>query len=284
MSKLVQLVSLLFALMFAASATHAQELAPDGSRAHEQLDASLWVQSSAEFHACAKQAFSIATEKLPMALRDRMWTASPEQFETGDYAELPPAVIVNLDETVWNNGGYQARLILQYGQHSGQRFVEWCNEAKCELNPGAKGFLRTAAKHGVSIIYITPRPEITRDGTVQNLKKLELPYDVENDKLIMGGGWPDHDKREEVGQTHRILLIVSDHIGDFLHGTGAGEAADRRKMAADKDSYWGLKWFVVPNPMYGHWEYSIQNYDYSLDRPKRIQNKLDALKTAAGHR
>src|SRR6187549_3071992 len=43
--------------------------------AHEQLDAALWVQTSAEFYAIARQTFSSATEKLDLALRDPTWTA-----------------------------------------------------------------------------------------------------------------------------------------------------------------------------------------------------------------
>jgi hypothetical protein len=39
----------------------------------------------------------------------------------------------------------------------------------------------------------------------------------------------------------------------------------------------GSKGFVIPNPMYGHWEFSFQHYDDGLDRATRIQNKLQAL-------
>lgn len=255
---------------------------PDRARtheqlAHEQLDGALWMQSSAEFSALAQQTFACAAEKLSLGLRDPMWTASLEQFATGDYEKLPPAVIVNLDETVLNNSPYQARIILEYGQHNPSRFVAWCNEAKCPAIPGAQNFLQAAKKQGIAIIYISPRPEQTRDGTLRNLQRLDYPYDAK-DQLILGGGWPNHNKREQVAADHRILLIVSDHLGDFLHRTEQG-AAVRREMANRHATYWGLKWFLLPNPMYGHWEYSFQNYDYNLDRPTRIRNKLQALDT-----
>jgi acid phosphatase len=244
--------------------------------AHEQLDSALWVQTSGEYYAIARQTFAAAAEKLDLALRDSTWTASTEQFSKGHYEQLPPAVIVNLDETVWSNSPYQARIILQYGQHDMTHFMEWCNEAKCTAIPGAKEFLEHVKKQGVTIAYITPRPEITRDGTLRNLARLAYPYDAAHDLLLMDGDWPNHDKRESIGAKHRILVIVSDSLGDFMHDT-AQETAVRREMAAQYADNWGLKWFLIPNPMYGHWEYSFQHYDYGLDRATRIQNKLRAL-------
>lgn len=248
-------------------------------KTHEQLDSALWVQTSAEFYASARQAFAGATEKLALALRDPTWTASLEQFAAGGYEKLPPAVIVNLDETVFNNSPYQARIIRQFGQHDMTHFIEWCNEAKCPAVPGAKEFLDQARQQGIAIVYISPRPEILRDGTLRNIARLDYPYDAAKDQLILGGAWPNHDKREQVGKDHRILLIVSDNLGDFLQNTEQS-ATLRREMAARYADYWGLKWFILPNPMYGHWEYSLQNFDYGLDRPTRIENKMQALEPA----
>jgi acid phosphatase len=269
------ILALLFATTLPAAA-RAQFADAGDARTHEQLDAALWVQTSAEFYAIARQTFAGATERLDLALRDPTWTASTEQFAAGKYGKLPPAVIVNLDETVWNNSPYQARIILKIGQHNMRDFIAWCDEAKCAPIPGAKEFLERAKQLGVSIVYITPRPEFTRDGTLRNLRRLNYPYDAGSDELIMGGGWPNHDKREQVASSHRILLIVSDNLGDFMHDTEAS-AAVRREMAARHADNWGLKWFLLPNPMYGHWEYSFQDYDYGLDRPSRIRNKLRAL-------
>lgn len=273
--ELVCLLALLGSMTFSPAA-RAQNADAGNARTHEQLDAALWVQTSAEFYAIARQTFAGASEKLDLALRDPLWTASTEQFAAGKYDQLPPAVIVNLDETVWNNSPYQARIILQIGQHNMPEFIAWCDEAKCPAVPGAKEFLEHAKQRGVKIVYITPRPDLTRDGTIRNLQRLNYPFDEDKDQLIMSGGWPNHDKREQVAASHRILLIVSDNLGDFLHDTEA-TATVRREMAARHADYWGLKWFLLPNPMYGHWEYSLHNYDYGLDRPTRIENKLQTL-------
>jgi len=269
------------ALAFLALAANAfGQFAESGAaKPHEQLDSALWVQSSAEFFANASQTFAAATEKLALALRDPTWTASIEQYDEGGYEKLPPAVIVNVDETVLNNSPYQARIIQEYGQHDIERFLEWCNEAQCPAVPGAKKFLDAAKKQGVAIIYISPRPEITRDATLRNLTRHDFPFEVGKDQLMLAGAWPNHDKRERVGNDFRILLIVSDNLGDFLQGTDES-AKTRRDVAERCADYWGLKWFILPNPMYGHWEYSFHDYDYGLNRPARIENKLQALDPA----
>lgn len=254
-----------------------QSQAEDKSETHEQLDAVLWVQTSAEFYACAKQTFASAEEKLTLALRDSTWTASIEQFDSGNYTQKPPAIVVNLDETVWTNCGYQTRIIKEHGQHQWRHFASWCEEAKAEAIPGAVSFLKAAERLGIRIIYISPRPESTLEATQRNMQKLDLPFDQEKDKLLLGGNWPNHDKREEVGKDHRILLIVSDHLADFMLGTNSVDSKGRRVMATATEQFWGLKWFMIPNPMYGHWEFSLHDYDHSLDRESRIKNKLKAL-------
>jgi 5'-nucleotidase (lipoprotein e(P4) family) len=242
----------------------------------EKLDSSLWVSTSGEYAACARQTYNSATEKLELALRDKTWTASTEQFEHGKYHDLPPAVIVNLDETVWNNTPYEARLILWYALFDYDQYSAWADEASCPLIPGAKQFLERASDRDVAIFYLSPRGENMRDGTINNLRKLELPYDPPKDQLLLGGEWANHKKREEVGEKYRILLIVSDYLGDFMHNTET-EPAKRREMAERYADNWGLKWFVVANPMYGHWDYSLYQFQYGLKHEEQVQEKLKFL-------
>ena len=73
------------------------------------LDAALWVQQSAEYQAIAVQTYQLARQRLAEALSDPAWTAALEQ--TGNYQQLPPAVILDVDETVLGSSTYSARLI-----------------------------------------------------------------------------------------------------------------------------------------------------------------------------
>ncbi len=262
------------------SSAHAEDAAQTVV-APEKLDSALWVATSAEYVACARQTFNTAGEKLDLALRDKTWTASTEQFQKGGYQNLPPAIMVNLDEGVWNNTPYERQLIERDGQFDYQKYSDWANEASCPAVPGARQFLDHAAQQHVAIIYLSPRGENMRDGTLRNLRHVEFPYDPDKDQLLLGEAWTNHNKREEVAQKHRILLIVSDYLGDFMHDT-AQEPAVRREMAAKYADNWGLKWFIVPNPMYGHWDYALYHFDYGLDRESQLRNKLRALDQQSG--
>ncbi len=51
----------------------------------------------------------------------------------------------------------------------------------------------------------------------------------------------------------------------------------RRELAERYAENWGLKWFILPNPVYGIWEYSLYDFNFDLDRTSRIQIKLHAI-------
>jgi acid phosphatase len=68
----------------------------------DNLNAVLWVQTSVEYRANSLQAYALAGRLLDDALADPRWTAALEQTG-GDYRDLPPAVIVDVDETVLDN-------------------------------------------------------------------------------------------------------------------------------------------------------------------------------------
>ena len=78
------------------------------------LNSTLWTQTAAEYEGTARQAYVLAEVMMKRALVDSTWTASIEQAEdgSGSYREKPPAVVLDVDETVLDNSPYQARLIL----------------------------------------------------------------------------------------------------------------------------------------------------------------------------
>ena len=64
------------------------------------LDANLWMQISAEYRACCYQAYNLARRRLI----ERLQSPPP-----GGWAK-PPAVVLDLDETVLDNSAFQTRL------------------------------------------------------------------------------------------------------------------------------------------------------------------------------
>ena len=87
---------------------------------HETLRATLWVQTAAEFPALFLQAYLRGVALLPEALDDREWTAAPVEQRSG-FQDLPPAVVLDIDETVLDNSPYQARRIEAQGEFTTRR-------------------------------------------------------------------------------------------------------------------------------------------------------------------
>ena len=81
---------------------------------YENLNAVLWVQTSVEYQASSAQTFHSAELALARGLNNPHWTAAVEQ--NANFEMLPPAVILDLDETVLDNSVFQARLLAGFHQ------------------------------------------------------------------------------------------------------------------------------------------------------------------------
>src|SRR5690606_29425512 len=85
---------------------------PAAHAADDNLSAVRWVQRSHEYQATLLSLYRGAIAGLDAALADPGWDAlvPAERDNPGAWRELPPAVILDVDETVLDNSIYQARL------------------------------------------------------------------------------------------------------------------------------------------------------------------------------
>ncbi len=246
---------------------------------HELLNSVLWTQTSVEYRATALQSYRRGEEMLDRALGDPSWTAALEQ--TGDFADLPPAVILDVDETVLDNSPYEARLIEQGLEYSTDTWNAWCREAAAAPVPGALEFTRYAADKGVTVFYVTNRRQVVEEATKRNLQEMGFPLDSETDTLQTRGEKPEwgSDKgprRQEIGSRYRILLLIGDNLGDFVSGAEA-PIGQREALAEKYSDYWGTRWIVLPNPQYGSWEGALFDYELGLSREEKLRRKVKAL-------
>ncbi|MEN8106774.1 MAG: HAD family acid phosphatase [Pseudomonadota bacterium] len=236
---------------------------------HEMLNATLWAQSSAEYQAVTRQLYRVARDNLDQALADPHWSAALEQ--TGDYAGLPPAIVLDLDETILDNTSYEVRIIRRLGKYSRTSFSDWCREVDAPAIPGAKEFLDYAADRNVTVFYYSARREHLRDCTTRNLRALQLPFPDES-RLLLNAGTSKAEYRMMIARNYRILLLVGDNLQDFLDGSRT-DPSRRRDLARSHADRWGREWIMLPNPMYGHWESSCYEFDYKLPRAEQLQRK-----------
>lgn len=223
------------------------------------VNATLWVQTAAEYRAAAIQTFAAARLAIDAGLADRNWVAATE--ETSDGESQSPAVIVDVDETVIDNTRFQARVIAEGKTYDGEIWDQWTAESGAAAVPGAAEFLAYARNKGVKVFYISNRTIDEEQETLRNLQRLGYPVDNDPDTLLMRAertAWASGDKtmrREYAASSHRILAIVGDDLNDFTDAREKG-IGERDEIVARTRAWWGTRWFIVPNPMYGSWERS----------------------------
>ncbi|MCB9828409.1 MAG: 5'-nucleotidase, lipoprotein e(P4) family [Planctomycetes bacterium] len=258
----------------------------EGSRvtAHDGLNATLWMQSAVEYQASARQAYAAAGQMMEEALQDASWTAALEQQEQADYARLPPAVILDLDETVLDSSPYMARLVRDDVGYSDATWKAWVGEAAAQAIPGALEFTRAAAARGVRVIYLTNRDADEEAATRINLERLGFPLGDDPDDVLTQGEIPEWSPRDKgprrayVARSHRILLLIGDNLTDFLSDDRA-DMAGRSALFAQHEARWGRSWIVVPNPLYGSWEAAAYGGNYGLSPEARRAAKRALLRT-----
>lgn len=281
-------------LLFTACATGGPPRPADGPAVEEPaagidvanpalpvLNATVWLQTSAEYVATARQAYLLASRSLPRAIADSGWTAMPAQADTEGYRRLPPAVILDVDETVLDNSPFEARLLRRGETYGPGSWGEWVREAAAGPVPGALEFAREAARRGVTVFYVTNRDHELEPPTRRNLERLGFPLGGAADRILTEGereGWGSDkaDRRAFVADRYRVLLLVGDDLHDFTTGAHAGPAA-RRRLAVRNGERWGRQWIMLPNPVYGSWEEAAYGFRSGLSPAERRRAKIEAL-------
>lgn len=230
---------------------------------HDNLDATLWMQTSAEYRAAALGVYAAARRQLDAALAEPCYDALPAGEREADACGLPPALIADADETLIDNSAYQARRIRDHAGFVYENWLGWVNERRAGAIPGAVEFARYAAHRGVRVFYVTNRDAPAEAaGTAANLGALGFPVDAGGGNLLLRGdarapGREKGERRRWVGREHRVLLLLGDNLGDFLDGID-GSIAERAARVEAHAGHWGRDWFMLPNPSYGSWEGAVQ--------------------------
>ena len=170
-------------ILILALASAAPVLAQDPP-AQDLLNAVLWMQRSVEYKAAALTAFALARLRLDQALADPNWTAAPKE-QTGAYQSLPPAVILDIDETILDNSGYQAWMVLKDTTFDPKTWNAYVNTVTSLPIPGAVEFAQYADGRGVKVFYISNRTADEEPPTRKNLEKLGFPMGGAVDTMLM---------------------------------------------------------------------------------------------------
>lgn len=226
--------------------------------ANDQLDAVLWSQTSIEHDLIYQQVFASATRQLPVALADPQWDALPQPAR--DLRGLPPAVIVDIDETLLDNTSLNAQMVVNDAPYDYPAWMRWVERGEAPALPGAQAFLAQADALGVTVYYLTNREPGQEQATLANLRREGFPIADVGQILTAGtalggcqaAGSDKTCRRQWVGQRARVLMLVGDSFGDLV-AAAANQRAAQDQAAAPYLSWLGQRWFLLPNPTYGAW-------------------------------
>jgi 5'-nucleotidase (lipoprotein e(P4) family) len=246
----------------------------------ETMNATLWMQVSAEYRALARQVYEMAGQKIAAP-----FSGSAASEQSGASAEtlarLPTAVILDLDETVLDNAVFQARLLRDRATYNAKSWGEWVGAGEAQAVPGAREFIAKARALGHTVFYITNRdcttpaatatdPCPAKTATMRNLVALGIDPAPDPERLLLRGERPEWStgtkthRRAAIAANYRIVALVGDDLGDFVDPQLY--AGDRERL----EPHFGTDWFLLPNPVYGSWTRSLDS----------LEEKYAALHTA----
>jgi 5'-nucleotidase (lipoprotein e(P4) family) len=270
----------LASLALAAALTAASAGAQTAPPANDMLLATLWMQRSVEYKANALSIYSLARLRLDEALADKNWTAAPGE-QKGDYQNLPPAVVLDIDETALDNSPYEAWLMKNDESFSTKTWNAFVATKTSKPIPGAVEFAKYADSKGVKVFYITNRGAEVEADTRQNMERYGFPMGGNVDTFLMQNEKPEwgnakSTRRAVVAANYRVLLNIGDNLGDFDDSYRSSEA-DRLKAFEANHARWGREWLMLANPSYGSFDTAPYGHDFKKPREEQRKEKHDVL-------
>ena len=196
-----------------------------------------WVRESAEHEALVRQVYRSAQARIEDASVD---------LAAGSWG-----VILDADETVLSNATYQSERARQGLGYTSESWTAWVKRREATAQPGAAAFLNRVRELGGRIAIVTNRRANVCDDTKANFEALALIFDV----MLCRTDEEDKNPRFQAVENGtagappmKVIAWLGDDIQDFptlsqkIRGQGVEAFAD-----------FGVRFFVLPNPMYGSW-------------------------------
>jgi 5'-nucleotidase (lipoprotein e(P4) family) len=235
-----QVLSIVAVTLVGMAAAGAQTAPPPQARSN--LDVK-YVRDSEEYATLARQVYRQATQAVAAAAA----RATPGR---------PWVVVLDVDETALDNSVYQLDRAAYGLPFENPSWNAWVRREEAGSVPGALDFVRSVRAAGGRIAWITNRDEDVRLATQRNLAAQGLWGDDDRLCLITEGGYTKAVRRREIatgqgkcawaGSPADMVAYLGDQMGDFPR---AGEELPD----AGSDQAFGQRFFLLPNPMYGHW-------------------------------
>ena len=84
-------------------------------------------------------------------------------------------------------------------------------------------------------------------------------------------------RRSFAAEEYRIILLIGDDANDFVSGTHNTSPEQRKEVLNKYQEYWGEKWIVIPNPIYGGWESALYDSKFDLSDAQKFEIKFEGM-------
>lgn len=251
-------------------------LAP-GETQDQLILATLWYQKSAEmkalYYQCFRNAEVALKANLGMSGRSISGTDTPSPDEAAPAGHgKPPAVVLDIDETLLDNSPYQGWQILENKEFNDEDWFRWVELARARPLPGAVEFTRYADSLGVEVFYVSNRTVKEMGPTIENMAEWGFVNADSTHMLLKETTSSKVERRALIEKDYEILLLVGDNLADHS-GAYEKRGADFGFGAVDADRrLFGTRYIVLPNPMYGNWLNDLlRSAPGSTEREKLLQ-------------
>jgi 5'-nucleotidase (lipoprotein e(P4) family) len=202
-----------------------------------------WFRASAEYRGIAREVYRDAGDHLAGLARG---------MAAGSWA-----VILDADETVLDNSLHERRLADQGKGFNEREWAAWVRERAATAIPGAVEFTRLVHDMGGRIAIVTNRADSLCAATRENLVKVGVTADI---VLCQSGPGDKNPRFQRVANgmaapgvpALHVVEWIGDNIQDFPDLTQA------IRTVPDAFSSFGVRYFLLPNPMYGSWETNVE--------------------------
>lgn len=227
--------------------------------------ATLWFQTAGEARALLHQSYRLARALLDADLKVKR-----------KKGELPPAVVVDVDETVLDNSPFEGRVVVTDEAYP-KGWEEWIKLAKAKPLAGSLDFLNYAHSKGVRIFYVTNRKEAQKADTSKNLKEVGFP-DVSDETLLCRTADSNKEPRRlHIRSKHRIVMLIGDNLNDLDKVFDQKTVADRMNAVEGAKDKFGTEYIMIPNPMYGDWEGALYQFNFTKSDEEKFRLRREAL-------
>lgn len=207
----------------------------------------IWQQTAAEYTALCIQAFNQAKSNVNHFAKNSAGSSG--------------IVVMDLDETVLDNSPYNGYLIKNNKNFEKATWAEWVKKASAKAVPGAVDFIRHAESQGITVYYISNRSVEHIEPTLQNLQNLGVITDPEH-VLLKDLTSNKSERRRYVSSLQDVFLYIGDNLADFDDQFELELShLQRKEMVENFQEMFGVRYIILPNPMYGAWEKALNMQD-----------------------